>query len=246
MRQYPNKEVDVSLAKEIIISLKVNPVKELSVSEVQNIVDAANERLTNNGDQPAIARRTKILPYGFWFKVAAAILLIAILSVFVREYQPDTTRLLSKAIQKLPEIRKDEQLVSHEGLINLPDGTSVILKQGSSLRYAAKFNGHTREVHLSGEAYFEVKKDPSRPFLVYSNELVTKVLGTSFSVKAWKDDKKFKVTVTTGKVAVFTKNNIDNTTVQSSSLIAGNKKSYLCLLFINRKKLLFKKAFFPK
>jgi hypothetical protein len=60
-----------------------------------------------------------------------------------------------------------------------------------------------REVFLSGEAFFTVTKDRKHPFVVYSNELVTKVLGTSFLVKAFKNAKQVEVCVKTGKVSVF-------------------------------------------
>lgn len=223
VKQHPDKEDDVSLAKKMIISLKVRSVRELSASEIHGIADAVNERLTNNEHLPVITTRKKVLLYGRWFKAAAAILLITTLGLLVRDYRPGTEQILPGTIQKLRKIEGNKQVTSHAGLIKLPDGTSVILKKGSVLRYPAKFNGNAREVHLNGEAYFEVKKNASHPFLVYSNELVTKVLGTSFFVKAWKGDKAFKVTVTSGKVSVFKKSEADASTVQSPSWTTKNK-----------------------
>ena len=61
-------------------------------------------------------------------------------------------------------------------LVTLEDGTQVTLKPKSELRFAKKFQAQRREVYLSGEAFFHVKRDESRPFLVYSNEVVTQVL----------------------------------------------------------------------
>lgn len=88
--------------------------------------------------------------------------------------------------------------------ILLPDQSIVMLKPGSELRFSNDFAGDKREVYLSGEAFFKVQKDASRPFLVYSNEVVTKVLGTSFNVRAYASDKEVTVVVKTGKVSVYT------------------------------------------
>lgn len=60
-----------------------------------------------------------------------------------------------------------------------------------------------REVQLTGEAFFDVVKDPGRPFYVYSNNVTTKVLGTSFTVKAFDDNRTIEVAVKTGCVSVY-------------------------------------------
>ncbi|MBC8151681.1 MAG: FecR family protein, partial [Bacteroidetes bacterium] len=80
----------------------------------------------------------------------------------------------------------------------------IILKKNSRISYAPSFTGSSREVYLSGEGFFEVTKNPDRPFLIYANGLVTKVLGTSFSIKAYPGDPNVTVEVKTGRVAVFT------------------------------------------
>jgi transmembrane sensor len=88
-------------------------------------------------------------------------------------------------------------------LITLNDGSSILLQKGSRLSYPINFSSNKREVYLDGEAFFEVAKDPKKPFLVYANELVTKVLGTSFKIKSYKEQKDIEVIVRTGKVTVF-------------------------------------------
>jgi ferric-dicitrate binding protein FerR (iron transport regulator) len=87
-------------------------------------------------------------------------------------------------------------------VINLPDGTVVTLNHDSKLDYPAAFNSKTREVYLSGEAFFEVKGDVTKAFLVHTGRFVTRVLGTSFNIKAYSGDENISVTVTTGKVQV--------------------------------------------
>jgi transmembrane sensor len=87
--------------------------------------------------------------------------------------------------------------------ITLEDGSYVILKPASKIAYSLQSDPQKREVYLEGEAFFQVAKDPARPFYVYTNELITKVLGTSFDVQAFPHDKTIKVTVHTGKVTVY-------------------------------------------
>lgn len=88
-------------------------------------------------------------------------------------------------------------------MILLPDGSSVVLQPESSLSYSKSGNAKTREVTLKGRAFFEIVKNPEKPFLVYTYGLATKVLGTSFLIDAPEEGKEIKVEVTTGKVSVF-------------------------------------------
>jgi len=91
--------------------------------------------------------------------------------------------------------------------ITLKDGSYVILQPASKIAYAQTGDPAKREVYLEGAAFFHVAKDPARPFYVYANELVTKVLGTSFDVQAFPHDKTIRVIVHTGKVTVYQRKN---------------------------------------
>lgn len=102
------------------------------------------------------------------------------------------------------EVRNDGTAIS---LVSLTDGSTIKLRPGSRISYrldGEASNGHSkREVSLEGEAFFEVTKDPRRPFFVYANGLVTRVIGTSFTVTAYKNQEAVRVEVSTGKVAVY-------------------------------------------
>ena len=89
--------------------------------------------------------------------------------------------------------------------LTLADGTQVWLNAESRLEFPDRFNGNTREVRLQGEAYFEVKKDAKRPFIVHTDYLTTRVLGTSFDVRAY-SPKDASVTLVSGRVQVKTDN----------------------------------------
>ncbi len=88
--------------------------------------------------------------------------------------------------------------------IVLPDGSIAFLNSGSVLKYDASYsNRKNREVYLSGEGYFEIKKDEKRPFVVHAQELNVKVLGTSFNVRAYEEDPEIEVSLIEGKVNAY-------------------------------------------
>jgi ferric-dicitrate binding protein FerR (iron transport regulator) len=87
--------------------------------------------------------------------------------------------------------------------IKLGDGSLIWLSPASELKYPEDFSGqHAREVSLSGEAFFEIAKDPDHPFIIHTGEINTQVLGTSFNIQAYAGSGKVLVTVVTGKVQV--------------------------------------------
>ncbi|NBB20432.1 DUF4974 domain-containing protein [Runella sp. CRIBMP] len=103
--------------------------------------------------------------------------------------------------------------------IRLEDGTMVHLEKGSRLSFPVHFETNRREVVLSGEAFFDVAENPAKPFYVYANELITKVLGTSFRVSALEDGKQVTVKVQTGRVSVFKQNRIDIADPETKGLL---------------------------
>ncbi|HMR84206.1 MAG TPA: FecR domain-containing protein [Niabella sp.] len=88
----------------------------------------------------------------------------------------------------------------------LPDGSKVWLNAGSKLFFENDFKGATREVRLVGEAFFDIAKNPARPFIVHINDVNINVLGTAFNVKGYEEDKEIQTTLYRGLVKV-TKNN---------------------------------------
>ncbi len=88
--------------------------------------------------------------------------------------------------------------------ITLEDGSTILLQPGGRISYPASFAIDSRSVSLSGEAFFSIRRDEQRPFYVFTREVVTKVLGTSFTIKAHEQEPEIIVAVKTGKVRVFT------------------------------------------
>jgi len=92
--------------------------------------------------------------------------------------------------------------------ITLSDGTQIHLNSGSKLVFPAEFKGNTREVYLKGEGYFEVEKNPAKPFIVKTDHLDIKVLGTVFNISAYGDDQTVSAVLVEGKVNVTQKNKL--------------------------------------
>ena len=138
----------------------------------------------------------RIIMFSLLQKVAAVLLVGLVIGYAVNTY--------------FNSLEKPAHLVQTTGTgkreVLLADGTRVWLNKSSSLGYDDDFNTVERVVHLQGEAYFEVTKDPSRPFVIHSGDMAVKVLGTSFNVDSRTNDDKQLVTVTSGKVAVYDQN----------------------------------------
>jgi ferric-dicitrate binding protein FerR (iron transport regulator) len=98
----------------------------------------------------------------------------------------------------------------------LPDRSAVWLNAGSSLSYPTSFAGEkTRVVNLNGEAYFEVEKDRTHPFIVKTNRQSVEVLGTHFDINAYENEASVKTTLIEGSVQVMPL--IKNTNVKGTS-----------------------------
>ena len=86
--------------------------------------------------------------------------------------------------------------------VELPDGTQVWLNADSRITYNENFQGNQREVVLTGEAYFDVVRDESRPFIIHTPTIDVKVLGTSFNVRSYADEKNTETSLIHGSIEV--------------------------------------------
>jgi transmembrane sensor len=140
--------------------------------------------------------------YGYWVRIAASILLLAVCSFYIHRHftiPAPGQKIIANAAPGMVVVASGEA----EKSVTLSDGSMVLLKPHSEIRFPSVF-GNKREVSLSGEALFEVARNAQHPFLVYANEVTTRVLGTSFVIKAYAHDQHVTVAVKTGKVSVYT------------------------------------------
>ena len=110
--------------------------------------------------------------------------------------------------------------------IKLEDGSVIDLSPGSSIRYPEHFSPEKRTVFLEGKAFFNIEKNPEKPFYVYSGKMVTRVLGTSFYVEQKKGAAAGRVEVKSGTVAVFENLKHDNQVAEKVILTANHQTEF--------------------
>lgn len=160
----------------------------METNQSQN--DKIPEFLTEHAEELSVLSRND--PEGAWSKIrvemyrsryrlwskalqyAAIVVLAFILGAVVTRYAGKDASPVQFATVSVP----DGQM----GNVVLPDGTEVSLNSGSSLRYPDRFEGGSRDVYFSGEAYFQVKSDETHPFFVHLDDYTVQVTGTSFNV----------------------------------------------------------------
>ncbi len=193
--QHPEKESLVSQAKFVLEALRM---KEVLVDDRH--IGQRVEKIIALTDPRPPARELRLYST-IWFKVAASIVVICGLGWYWLQDEPSRQEAFGEEVAtRMIEKTNDAKFPL---LISLLDGSSVTLQPESRLRYPEKFSDEIREVYLEGEALFEVAKNPQKPFLVHANGLTTKVLGTSFSVRSFEEDRDVVVKVFTGKVSVL-------------------------------------------
>ncbi len=139
------------------------------------------------------------LPLYRQWQAIAAILAIALLSFGTYQFfsadqrGQQTTSIKWKRFYTPARVRS---------VLTLPDGSKVTLNSASALRYPAAFSGDTREVYLTGEAYLDVAHDRKHPFILHTEKMDIRVLGTQFNVKSYADDSTKEATLFRGSIAV--------------------------------------------
>lgn len=159
--------------------------------------------------------------------VAASILIVAAAALYF--FLP-STRSASGQYSSFTALIPDSMVTKtntgvRPEIIRLSDGSLVTLQPGSILHYGRLFAADKREVFLEGEAFFRVSKNPGKPFLVYYNNIVTKVLGTSFSVNTNATTGNIEVAVKTGRVQVFENERLLKDSHNKAVIITPNQKA---------------------
>jgi transmembrane sensor len=171
-----------------------------------------------NQPAPKTAVHKKLTPLPYWLKIAAILLLVVGLSYFSYEYLSNLTEGNSAWIEK----RNGEGTQSK---ITLPDGSIVWLNADSRILYARNFT-ENRNVQLSGEAFFEVTRNPDKPFTIQLNASAIRVLGTSFNVKAYDNEETIETSVVSGTVAFIPEAKVTaNATEIDGLLLTPNVKA---------------------
>ena len=197
---------EVLLIEEWLAGIKNEGLAQLNDDLIDKQLQIIRSRIEGKIQiQPVTVKRNDM----GWLKIAASVLIIASCAIGIRALylkrslrkelaaQPSTAQHISKGWVYV------ETGKAARNSIKLPDGSQVTLNASSRLRYPVKFMDHRRPVFLDeGEALFEVAKDKSSPFTVYTNKFVTTALGTAFNIRSYASEHKVSISLIHGKIRV--------------------------------------------
>ncbi|MEJ7695017.1 FecR family protein [Daejeonella sp.] len=221
----PDKVAEVNAARQILKASKIKDGNlrdfeiEDSIAVVLNeIKDVEHSPVSEPHHKRPL--RSSVIKHSLTL-AASIVLLLSVASFY---YFRDDATVSSNMI---------ERVNNGPGLLqlNMHDGSNIILEKGARVSFAKSFtNLESRKIYLTGEAFFDVAKDPLKPFIVYSNGLITKVLGTKFRVRSYATEKNSVVEVVSGVVAVYSLSDKDsederNGEKLSSVILTRNQKA---------------------
>lgn len=167
-----------------------------------------------------VARDPRRFDWSYITKIAASFLIIvAAVAIIYQFYQ------ISPEEESSPQYVVKANPSGQKTKVYLSDGSIAWLNADTRITYRRHFKDSIRVIELSGEAYFEVAKDPSKPFVVTSGALSVRALGTSFNVSAYPDQPKTQVSLLTGSVKIEMINNSRDVVLSPGQQIVYNKNS---------------------
>jgi len=165
----------------------------------QMINNEQEDECDNEGkDKLKVHERFRLKKYLWGLVACLIVLLVSVVAVKMMDYKTSPAKDIEIATAK-GSIRK----------ISLPDGSSVILNAGSRISYKKTFDAKHRALFLSGEALFDIAKDPKHPFVVNTQSMKIRVLGTKFNVKAYPDDNVAEASLFRGSIELSVVNEPD-------------------------------------
>ncbi len=162
-----------------------------------------------------------------YFRIAAASVLLVTGYMFYRTFSVQQAVISGISDSEISQLERTSNATSAVKEVMLSDGSRVTLDPGAVLFYAKEFDRDKRIVYLKGSGFFEVAGDPGKPFLVYTDDIVTKVLGTSFTIRKNEGSGAIEVAVITGKVMVektVSGNNGTGLSAKSGVTLTPNRK----------------------
>jgi transmembrane sensor len=170
---------------------------EIHFQQIISIAEKGPVQQINSEEELPQEKAARIFPLKKLL-VAASVLSVVFLSYFFWKNSNES----GVVKDSLNEVVAKAGTRSH---LMLPDGSKVWLNSETKLEYKGNFNDSIREVYLEGEAYFDVVKDKSRPFIVHTSDLDIKVLGTAFNVKSYPKEYSIEATLIHGMIEVINK-----------------------------------------
>jgi transmembrane sensor len=193
---------------------KIGNNKKIDVDKAWNIIYS---RIEENGllsETVSIKNRFKIQTF---IRIAAAVIIIIGLGATMF-YLNNTGALSGKIIVTSNSTERNKE-------VSLPDGSSIFLNRNSRLSYNKSLGHSSRNVTLNGEAFFDIKHDSSKPFIIDAGKARIKVLGTSFNVLTNNSTNDVEVFVKTGRVMLSDNSGIQNLVLEPGFIGTLNSKS---------------------
>ncbi|MDN5286469.1 MAG: FecR family protein [Mucilaginibacter sp.] len=218
---------EVTLVKQWYQSFEHDPnyTPTLSLSRQKELEEQIYNRIINNigavTETPVKTSIIRRLRTWQWVSGVAAMLLVA-LTVVVYQKTSVNNKLIDNAGQQMMAVTNNSNRIYK---LTLPDNSSVWLSPCAQLKYPKVFAAGARMVSMSGECFFEVTKNPERPFIISSRSIITKVWGTSFRIRDNDKCTEADVAVVTGKVSVSVKT-IKNINDASLAIAKGDVMLY--------------------
>lgn len=234
---HPEIHLTVERARALVINLRLAEETRHDTARIDSMWDKIQDRVELE-ERPAV--KTPVKAYRL---VLASLIFLCfcvaswiVFQLTISESQsPDYAAYQDSLSDFIEQVNETDKPLE----VKLADGSTVILESKSRLKYRANYQeADTRNVYLLGEAFFNVAKDPYKPFIVHTNDVFVKVLGTSFRVAAPENGKNIVVSVKTGKVSVYAaKDHADNNNKKDGVILTPNQQvSY------ERKEQLFEKT----
>ncbi|WP_128545129.1 FecR family protein [Larkinella soli] len=216
-----NKLISNELSKAELDELLEGLANDDSLKEYSDILERyfhslMAEETTDTPADPAPSPEAEPLPerpglfrrfFSDYGRLAATVALVLALGAGWYAFidRPGNARLTGRISATTPHdafARKEAVPRGSRKNVQLSDGSRVRINSASRLSFPERFGRNERKLALNGEAYFDVKRDPARPFTIALDDLKVKVLGTSFNIRSYAEDDEIVITVHSGKVSV--------------------------------------------
>lgn len=227
LNDYLKGDLDPLEMKQLESDLRADPKKQLlfdlmtskrESGATRDQTEAAyakqREKLVHMGAMDAKHKKTIRLPK-YWQAAAASILVILSIAVLYQYNRLGSSTLSGSAEHRIATAKGERKQIV------MPDGSQIWLNGESELIYGADFNIDNRNISLRGEAYFEVAKNKNKPFILSSNDVTIKVLGTEFNVRSYGDEGEIQTSLIEGKIELSTASSTGSS--QSFTMEPGEK-----------------------
>jgi transmembrane sensor len=203
------KEMESFCEANALYKKKFHLLKEYweNKSTISTDTDKAFQKIMvqiNEGENDTVVSadtKAKVISYFFRFSKVAVVISICIAAVYFI-LRKNNQHSIAKIESKKYEWQIKETPKGAKSTIILADGTKVIMNSDSRLKFPESFSGETREVYLTGEAFFDVTHNAKAPFIIHTSKMNIKVLGTEFNVKSYPEDSTSETTLIRGLIEV--------------------------------------------